>query len=138
MSINKDYIAIYAAMLSTVLAFIKGWELYRDRFYLDVELYQLEEDTIYVFNPSKVNVQIKHWQLFWGKKGFLGVKKVSDIEVGEGYWVYQLDLPANSKQKIQFEEQYAPNLNKSSIGEILYIEFTISGRSKKLVIPVRR
>ena len=62
------YVAWWGACLSTVLALVKLWELWRDRFQLEVS-YNLRSDPslgneIYVRNLSGKPLILTHWELF--------------------------------------------------------------------------
>jgi hypothetical protein len=65
---NKDDVAVYAAVLSTVLLFVKLYEMWKDRFHIDAYLTVDGPDrdkTLYITNLSKTAIHIKYMQLYW-------------------------------------------------------------------------
>lgn len=67
----KDWIAFYAACLSTLLACVKLGELWRDRFRLEIGYsfngLETEADIIHVRNISNKPFILTHWELLYGR-----------------------------------------------------------------------
>lgn len=66
-----NYIAWWGAILSTVLASVKLWELWRDRFRINVG-YSFSSDSehgneIYVRNLGSKPIIISYWQVLYGR-----------------------------------------------------------------------
>jgi hypothetical protein len=65
-------LAIWASLLSTVLACVKIWEVWRDRLRLSAS-YEFSApghggNKIIIENPSKQPVMVSYWELFWLKR----------------------------------------------------------------------
>lgn len=127
-------LAIWGAILSSVLFYFKVREIIGDRFRLSISLgiNTLGEDTnvIEIFNHSKKPILIDGLDLFWSKD----VKDINshmDIQTG-----YEQDcsimIQPNSVKRLVFEEQYSFAILPDRGN--LYIRLNIVGRKK----PVTR
>ncbi len=135
-------LAIWAAGLSTILAGIKIWEIYRARKRLHATCLltgdSITGDKITVYNLSKNAVIIEHWELLWVKKNNFLHKKIVPIDSFHNEDC-QLNLAANSIQPLNFSGQYhfnwSPEIEKNVK---LFIKLRIAGRKgflTKLVYP---
>jgi hypothetical protein len=65
---NKDDVAVYAAILSTILLVVKLYEMWKDRFHIDAYL-KIDgpdsEKVLYITNLSKTAIHIKYIKLYW-------------------------------------------------------------------------
>jgi len=123
----KDYIALYAGLLSTILLIIKFIELWQDRFRIEASLSMIgDEDQIYVYNHTRTMVTLKGFDLYF-KKGYWPFRKTKITDTG-----YELEGPykiaANDFKKFTFTEENAlailPKYGK------LYIKLSFAGHKR--------
>jgi uncharacterized membrane protein len=125
-----DIIAVYGAVLSTILAILKVHELYLHRFRLIVE-YSFTGSAevgneIAIYNPSKNPVTINSFELqFFDKKAFWWVKSRTDsYPSAEGFC--NIKIEPQSRYDMSFTESEHFDWGKQKI----CILFRIAGRNK--------
>ena len=68
----ENYLAIWGACLSTILAVIKVFEFWKSRLCVYTSFAFTDEpdrgNEIIIENPSNQGLIIKHWELIWKKK----------------------------------------------------------------------
>ncbi len=127
-------LAVWGAFLSTVLAIIKLWEIYRERARLIVS-YSFSSpengNDVILYNPTKTPVLINYWELLWIKKRWFH----SEVTFGEfpndGF--SDIIIPAHSRYVLSFREQmyFEWHHDSRDKGDI-YIRLYIVGRRSLL------
>jgi hypothetical protein len=130
-------LTIWGAGLSTILAGIKIWEIYRDRKRMLVSyLFAGNDETgdkITLQNLSKSALMIEHWELLWVTRKFFFLKKIVPIHIFN-YENGHLNLPASSTQSLDFNGQYHFNWNPEIENNVkLFIKLRIVGRKRFLM-----
>ncbi|GAB3131243.1 hypothetical protein GCM10027256_37280 [Novispirillum itersonii subsp. nipponicum] len=131
-------IALYGAALSTVLAVVKVWEIWRDRFRLDIGCTFVGNPEvgheIRIRNLSTKPFILKYWDVFYGSSvcPFQKEELVSDRDFGN------IDpdttiAPASTHTLIFADESYFSVNHNSLRGRSVYIRLHIAGRK-----PIRR
>lgn len=128
-------LAIWGAVLSTVLCSIKVYEIYRDRSGVVVRHSFAEQDEIILYNPSSIEILIDYWELVWITKRNLFTTKVIPIHLDGGENFHTI-LEAHSKKNIDFNDQYQIPWRSKPENSKLYIRLYINGRRKltKLIL----
>lgn len=128
MIINKDDIAIYAAVLSTVLLIVKLYEMWKDRFRLEAWLNisdPREGKNLMIINLSKTPIHIKYLELTWAKSK-RGCKNGKHIHI-EYDFAHDIQIGPYSNNNIEFKEENDFSLKNNN--KNLYARFKIAGRS---------
>jgi len=126
-----NYIAWWGAGLSTLLAIVKLWELWRDRFRIDVD-YNFSSNPengneILIRNLCANPVILTYWDLLYGS-GIWPFRKFSFIELPDlGASDIQIE-PHSSKTFSFSEENYFSWGAKSLNGRKIYIRLHVAGR----------
>ncbi|SDE86792.1 hypothetical protein SAMN05216464_110117 [Mucilaginibacter pineti] len=98
-------IAIYGAAVSSLLAFVKFYELWRDRFrmetYLNIDGPDQDKEIVFI-NLSSKPIYVKYIELFWAKSS--PDEKNAEIvnfdrDIGSGF-----QLAGHTTQKLAFTE----------------------------------
>lgn len=124
-------LSIWGAAISTILALIKIWEVYRDRMRLVVsyafDSRPEEGNKIIIANPSATPVMIQYWELLWVKKRF-GIIPQTYNETFPDDDYCNLTIQAHSKDELIFRDMdYFDWGYKSGKGR-LYLKLHIIGR----------
>jgi hypothetical protein len=124
----SDYIAAYAALLSSILAFN---EFYFKRLRIDTSYFFTGEegapDRITVFNQSDKSIVITHFEVYNAKSKKSKVKKA--LETGrEGEYI-NISIGPYSSKDLKF---YEPNKIYQSPGKSLFIKLYIMGRKNPI------
>jgi hypothetical protein len=133
--VNIDYIAWWGAGLSTLLAFVKLWELWRDRFRIDIG-YGFTGDPgmgndIHIRNLAGKPIILGYWELFY-RSNWWPLRKDSHI-----------DSPGPDAHDVRIEGHSSKTINFSGIdhfdwgwkamkGRRIYIRLHIAGRRPKV------
>ncbi|CAN7286075.1 hypothetical protein LJR251_001372 [Rhizobium rhizogenes] len=119
--------------IATALAVIKVWELWRDRFRINVSASFAGDErignTIYVRNLSPHAVILTHWQVYYARRFWPFAKKqvVKEREFDAGDTI----IEKTSTYSIQFSEQnYFSSSHKWLNGRSIYIKLHFAGRSQ--------
>ena len=126
-----NYIAWWGAILSTLLASVKLWELWRDRFRIDIGRNFTSDpnigNEIFIRNLSSKPVLLSYWELLhgsriWPFQKFTGFESpsqdVSDIRIE----------PHSSKTFLFSDADYFSLSPKSLKGRKIYMRLYIVGR----------
>jgi hypothetical protein len=132
--LNSLQIAVYGAVLSTILLFVKFWELWHDRLKITVSIgwNNLGPDITEVLITShyKNSVTITWFELYWAKHKY-NIPNANDVDLGMETGCL-IELPAFSTKSVEFNEQYAFG-PREGYGN-LYARISIAGRRKPIVI----
>lgn len=124
-------LSAWGAFVSTLLAGVKLWELYRQRARLIVS-YSFSSpengNDIILYNPTNVPVLIDYWELLWIKKKLFHRSRITIGEFpDEG--VCEIAIPAHSRYVLSFREQryFDWHAGTASRGDI-FIRLHVVGR----------
>jgi hypothetical protein len=117
--------------ISIVLAGVKLWELWRDRFRIEVSASFAGDErvgnTIYIRNLSPHAVILTYWQVYYARRFWPFAKKevVEEREFDAGDTV----IEKTSSHSLQFSEQnYFSSSYKRLRGRSIYIKLHFAGR----------
>ncbi len=125
---NPNYIAWWGAGLSTLLALVKLWELWRDRFRIDVG-YGFTEDSnnIHIRNLSGKPIILTYWEVFY-RPHLWPIKKDSCIN-SPGEYACDIEIKPHSRKTLSFMgEDYFNCGCKAMQGRRIYIKLHVAGR----------
>ena len=132
-------LAIWASLVSTALACIKVWEVWRDRLRLSTS-YEFGDsehggNKIIIENPSKNPVMLSYWQLLWMKRrGFIN-EVTSGKFPDEGYC--SITIPAHGRHVLEFVGPQYFEWGHSRIGDgKLFLKLDVVGRRRPLLLHV--
>ncbi|BED99556.1 hypothetical protein ACK317_05240 [Aeromonas dhakensis] len=133
-----DLLAIWGAGLSTLLAGVKLWELWRNHFRVETSynLTSLPEEghEIYIRNLNNRPITLEHWELEW-RRGRWSSKKASLIEMAEDLSAGRR-IEAYDSTTLRFVNQYYFSLRPVSEGKHLYIKLHFVGKKRPIKIKV--
>lgn len=123
--------AWWGAGLSTLLALVKLFELWRDRFRIDVGCNLTSEpeigNEILVRNLSAKPIILSYWQLLHGS-GVWPFRKFSEFE-SPGPDARDIKIEPHSSETFSFAEAYHFDWRKKSLkGRKIYIRLYVVGR----------
>ena len=129
------YVAIWGAVLSTVLAAIRVWEFWQNRFRLEIDpfLTSLEEvgNEIQIRNLSDTPLLITYWELVW-LSGYWPLRKCSRTKSAEPD-MSDIRIDAYSSTKFTFKEENHFGWGAKALkGRRIYLKLTVAGRGKVL------
>ena len=83
-----EYLSIWAALLSTILAVIKVWETWQKRMRLQTG-YNFTSDPdigneVIIQNPSDTPVMISYWELLWARRSWPKLRSTNGRFPDEG------------------------------------------------------
>ena len=128
---NIDYIAWWGAVLSTLLALAKLFELWRERFRIDVGYGFTGDDhqgnDIHIRNLSSKPITLGYWELFY-RPHLWPLKKDSYIASPEAD-TYDLKIEPHSSKTLNFSgpDHFSWSW-KAMKGRRIYIRLHIAGR----------
>jgi hypothetical protein len=130
-----NYIAWWGAALSTLLAIIKVWEVWRDRFRINIghnfTSDPYEGNEIFVRNLAGHPIIISYWELLHGT-GIWPFRKLSSFE-SPGPDATDIKIEAHSSKSFVFSEGEHFGWSKKYLnGRKIYIRLYIAGRSPLL------
>jgi hypothetical protein len=141
-----DLISIWGGVLSTALAAIKIWEVFRDRSRLIVS-YSFDSrpevgNTVILANPSKNPVMIEYFQLFWKRRTWFSSKTYeNDPHIDPEFGECNITIAPYSKYNLRFcDEDYFDWKCPVDAEAKLYIRLYIVGQRRpviKLVYPLK-
>jgi len=124
---SSDFIAAYAAFLSTILAFN---EFYLKRLRIDTSFFLTGEegspDIITIFNQSDKSIVISHFELFSAVNK--NDKNKKSLYTGREGQSINLSIGPNVAANIEFSDQYKINAVKDKLFMVLHI----MGRKKTI------
>ena len=126
-----DYIAWWGAGLSTLLAFVKLWELWRDRFRIDIgcNLTSKPEigNEIFIRNLSANPIILSYWELLHCS-GVWPFRKLSEFE-SSGPDASDIKIEPHSSKAFSFSEAYHFGWTPKSLqGRKIYMRLYVVGR----------
>jgi hypothetical protein len=129
--LDNNLIAWWGAVLSTVLALVKLWELWRDRFRIDVSYnFTGHEDMgnqIFIRNLSSKPIILEYWTIYYSK-GMWPFRKLSLIEsLGEDIHDTRIDTHSSMTMNFTGQNHFAWGDNVLK-GRKIYIQLYIAGK----------
>jgi len=126
-----NFIAWWGAGLSTLLALVKLWEIWRDRFRLDIGSNLTSDpeigNEIFIRNLSGYPLILSYWELLHGS-GVWPFLKLSEFE-SPGPDASDLRIEAHSSKSFTFSEAYHFGWSEKSLkGRKIYMRLYIAGR----------
>ena len=126
-----NYIAWWGAGLSTLLAAVKLWELWRDRFRIDVGCNLTSNpdigNEIFIRNLSAKPVILSYWEVLYGSRAW-PFRKFSEVE-SPGPDVYDSRIDPHSSKTLTFSEQNHFGWSRTTLkGRKIYIRLFMAGR----------
>ena len=101
---NIDYVAWWGAGLSTLLAIVKLWELWKDRFRIDIGHGFAGDSTvgndIHIRNLSGTPIILEYWEVFY-RPNIWPIKKDTNISSPEDE-AYDLKIDPHSSYTLHF------------------------------------
>ncbi|WP_316235305.1 MULTISPECIES: hypothetical protein [unclassified Bradyrhizobium] len=133
-------LAIWASVVSTMLAGIKILEMWRDRRRLTTS-YNFAApghggNKITIENPSKTPVMISYWELLWVKRHHLKIETTGGrFPTDEGYC--SITIPEHGRHILTFDDaEYFDWGHSTTNKRKLYLKLHIVGRRKPLTLSV--
>lgn len=128
---NVDYIAWWGAGLSTLLALTKLWELWRDRFRIEIGFNFTDDPEqghdIFIRNLSGTPMILSFWELFYRPR-LWPLKKDSEIGAS-GVDTYDLRIEPHSSKSLGFKRMEHFDWGwKAMKGRSICIRLYIAGR----------
>ncbi|HHQ4643296.1 TPA: hypothetical protein ACSP3W_001559 [Aeromonas veronii] len=134
-----DYLAAWGAGLSTLLAGVKLWEMWRNYFRVEAA-YNLTSSVtvgneIYIRNLNNRPIMLEHWVLEW-RKGLWPFYKIETIfeaeDISEGR-----RIEAHDSMTIRFVDEYYFSTGKHlEEGKRLYIKLYFVGKRRPKIVKV--
>ena len=126
-------LAVWGAVLSTLLAGIKLWEIWRARERIEIGYSFTSDENIgndvMVRNLSATPLLITYWELVWRKRQFVGWKE--SYIVGPEEDNQDLKVNAHSSIRLHFTEQKHFSTSYAELsGRQIFIRLYIAGRSR--------
>ncbi|MNY19929.1 hypothetical protein [Aeromonas media] len=137
---NSDYIAIYAAVISTVVLLMQIAEKIKSYYRIEVSLNtdnaRYESNKINIKNLSGKPIMVEHLELEW-RKWFWPFKKIEKILIEDNNFFENIIVQSHCNKLLKFEEENYFNTNKKpKEGYNLYIKLHISGKYSPKCIRV--
>lgn len=133
-----DYLAAWGAGLSTLLAGVKLWELWRNHFRVDVSYsftgLQEEGHEIYIRNLNNRPITLEHWELEW-RHGRRPSRKTDLIAMAEDFSAGR-KIDAYDSMTLRYIGEYYFSLRPVSDGKALFIKLYFVGKKKPKVLKV--
>lgn len=132
-------LAIWGAVLSTSLAAIKAWEVWRQRIRLTTS-YSFtsnpdQGNDIIIENPSSTPVMISYWELLWVRRNCFRTKINYGEFPDEGYC--NITVGPHSRYVLSFREQHHFIQGRPTEREgKLYLKLYIVGRRRPIWLSV--
>ncbi len=135
----KDYLAIWAAFLSTLLAAIRIWETWKRRSRLEAT-YSFAGDPqvgneIIIQNPSDSPAMVSYWELLWAHRTFPRLKPSDGIFPDDG--LCNITIGPHSTHTLSFrEDRHFPWGSSAQDKGNLYLRLHVVGRRKPVTLLV--
>ena len=128
-------VAIYGAVLSTILMLVKFWELWRSRSRIETDYVFTsspdEGHTIVIRNLSAIPMTIRFWQLQWRRCRWCRsnpARVINPDDFGD------IVIPSHASTRLVFRELDYFSVTPKSLGDYrIYIRLNIAGRSRVVV-----
>lgn len=131
MHFDAEFVAWWGAALSTFLAFIKLFELWKDRFRLEISYnfagYATVGNEILIGNLSTRPVLVGHWQLLYGK-WYWPIWKFEPFDAAD-HDASDLRIEAHDTCSLMFADADWFDWGASALnGRAIYIRMHVAGR----------
>ncbi len=131
-------VAIYGAVLSTILMLVKFWELWRSRsrIEIDYEFTSLPDigNTVIIRNLSAIPMTIRYWELQWRRCRWCSPKpehSVTPEEFGD------IVIGSHASTRLVFSYMNYFSSSPNALGKNrIYIRLNIAGRSRPVLKKV--
>ena len=135
----ETLLAIWGAVLSTVLASLKILEIRREwpRVTTSYSMSDAEHggNEVIIENASKTPIMISYWELLLQKRKFLRRETLNGRFPDEGYC--NITIAAHSRHTLHFKDQQSFPWGQSTLdGSVWYLKLHIVGRSKPICLKV--
>lgn len=133
-----DFLAMWGAGLSTLLAGVKLWELWRNHFRVEVSYNftgsQEEGHEIYVRNLNNRPITLEHWELEWRYGEWPSIK--SDLIAMAEDFSAGRKIEAYDSTTLRFINEYYFSMRPVSNGKTLYIKLHFVGKKRPITMKV--
>lgn len=130
---QNDWIAIWGAVLSTGLALLRLWELYRNHFRVDTAYNltssEIEGNEIYIRNLNNRPITIEHWELQWRDRRW---SKADTIRIAQDFSAGR-KIDAYGSMTLRFEQDDYFSTKPISDGKKLYIKLYFVGKKRPVL-----
>lgn len=138
MSNDYSFLALWGAGVSTLLAGVKLWEMWRERYRIETSYHLTSSETegneIYIRNLYNRPIIIEHWVLEW-RKGIW--PRINSSTIKESDYHEGLSISAYSSHTLPFKgpEYFKTGMHKEK-GESLYLKLYIVGKRGHSLLKV--
>jgi hypothetical protein len=128
---NNSILAIWGAGLSSILAFVKFWEIWKTRARIEVShsftTNQEFGNNVIIRNLSATPINITYWELLWCRSRFFCRK--SQVEISSDELSEDTKLPGYSSRKLNFSGADHFNWTPAFLGKNkIYLRLYIAGK----------
>ena len=128
---DTNPIALWGAVLSTILAVIKGWEIWKGRSRVEVSYNFTGNDDIgnevIIRNLGSTPIIITYWELVWLQRDLFHWKQSHSI--GPEEIAADIKLAAHSSTKLTFQGQNGFDWSVSALkGRKIFIRLHLAGK----------
>jgi|SRR6266404_208720 hypothetical protein len=135
---NMDYLALWGAVLSSLLAVVKFWEIWRNRRRVEIShSFSSPEigNEVIIRNLGSTPLIITYWQLIWRHRYWFRWKQSAVMSADEDFT--DLKLEGHSSTTIPFREENYFDWGVSALGEDrIYLRLHIAGEAKPILRKV--
>ncbi len=133
-------LAVWGAILSTILAGLKVWEIRQNHFRVETSYNLTSSETegneIYIRNLNNRPITIEHWVLEWQKE-FWPFKKTDLIAMSQDISAGR-KIDAYDNLTLRFaDEDYFSTGKPLSDGKSLYLKLHLVGKRRPKIVKVR-
>jgi hypothetical protein len=133
---KADPIALWGAILSTLLAITKFWELWKDRTNIEVSYNFTGSDDIgnevIIRNLATTPIIITYWELIWRDRKLFYWKETSRIAPDEFF--SDIKLSGHTSTKLTFKEIDHFDWSPSALGtNKIFLRVHIAGKRRPIV-----
>jgi len=134
-----DPLAAWGAALSTILAVVKFWEIWRNRTRIEVSYNFTGSpdigNEVIIRNLTGTPILITYWELLWRHKSWFRWKQSKEISPNESF--EDLKLGGHSNIKLTFREQDHFDWGSSAVGnDRIYLRLQIAGKTNPILRKV--
>jgi hypothetical protein len=134
-----DYLALWGAVLSTLLALAKFWEIWKSRNRVEISHNFTGNDDIgnevIIRNLGGTPLLITYWELLWLQRHWFRWKQSHAISAD---WTFEdLNFGGHTSIKLSFREENAFDWSASAMGkDKIYLHLHIADRSRPILRKV--
>jgi hypothetical protein len=134
-----DPLAVWGAALSTILALVQFWEIWRNRSRIEVghnfTSHPEIGNEVIIRNLGQAPVLITYWELLWRHRGLFRWKQTREIHADEFF--EDLKLNGHSTDKLVFNQQNSFDWSRSALGkDQIYLRLHIAGKARPIIRKV--